>query len=57
MGMTRDDWRRYEETKHDEDVLLAMAARCEEQSHDWENCATALLQVYQACKWCGQTKR
>jgi hypothetical protein len=30
--------------------------RCEEQGHKWENCCSAFLQVYQRCKWCGETR-
>ena len=35
------------------EVREAMAIRCEESDHDWENCCDAFLRVYQACKWCG----
>ena len=50
--MTRDDWEAYESVRYNDDVQLAMAARCEEQGHDWENCASVTFQIYQSCKWC-----
>lgn len=28
--------------------------RCEEEDHDWENCCSIFLKVYQQCKWCGE---
>ncbi len=33
-----------------------MRERCEEQGHDWENCCSVILQVYQRCKWCGEIR-
>lgn len=54
--MTRDDWKRAEAVLHKPDVALAMRARCEEQGHDWENCCTILLQLYEQCKWCGEKR-
>ncbi len=54
--MTRDDWKRYEAIRHLPDVVQAMEARCEESGHDFENCCSAMMQIYQACKWCGQTR-
>lgn len=35
------------------DVQEAMAARCAEQGHEYENCCSAVFQIYQSCKWCG----
>lgn len=32
------------------------AARCESQGHEWENCCSLWLEIYQCCKWCGATK-
>lgn len=37
-------------------VLLAMGQRCEEESHNWENCCSPMLQIYMRCKWCGKVK-
>lgn len=54
--MTRDEWEQFEQIKNADDVRFAMSARCEEQGHEWENCASAMLHIYQACKWCGATK-
>lgn len=54
--MTRDEWAEYEKVRYTADVELAMSARCEEQGHDWENCASIMLQLYQRCKWCGVVK-
>jgi hypothetical protein len=34
----------------------AMRERCDESGHDYENCCSAFLQVYQQCKWCGQKR-
>lgn len=50
--MTRDEWKQYEAIRSKPDVVLAMQARCAEQGHEWENCATVTLRVYRACKWC-----
>lgn len=33
-----------------------MRQRCEEQGHAWENCCSAMLQVYERCKWCGAVR-
>lgn len=52
--MTREDWKKYEKIQNNPDVLLAMQARCEEQGHEMENCATMFMQVYRQCKWCGE---
>jgi hypothetical protein len=53
--MTREEWAEFERIKHTSDVQLAMRARCEEQGHEWENCASIpVFAVYQACKWCGE---
>lgn len=38
------------------EVIEAMRARCDEQGHDWENCCSAFLQVYQQCKWCREKR-
>lgn len=35
-----------------QDVRLAMLLRCEEQGHDYENCCSTFLRIYQKCKWC-----
>ena len=54
--MTRDDWQRYEYIRHKDDVVLAMRARCEEEGHDFENCCGVMFQIFQQCKWCGETR-
>lgn len=54
--MTRDDWKQYEKIARDDKVLIAQRARCEEQGHDWENGCTAMFQIVQVCKWCGEFK-
>jgi hypothetical protein len=46
----------YSYTKADEETLDAMRDRCHEQGHDFENCCSAFLSVYQRCKWCGETR-
>ena len=51
--MTREEWKEYERIKFTPSVCLAMKARCEEQGHEWENCASITFQAYTACKWCG----
>jgi hypothetical protein len=48
--------KRLRELLYKHDVREAMRERCEEQGHDWENCCSATFQLYQACKWCGETK-
>ncbi len=52
--MTREEWREFERVKQAPDVQLAMRARCKEQSHDFENCCSMTMRLYQACKWCGE---
>ncbi len=53
--MTREEWAEFEKIKHAPDTQLAMRARCEEQGHEFENCCSATMRVYQTCKWCGAT--
>lgn len=36
------------------EVQEAMKERCLETEHDFENCCSALFQIYKKCKWCGQ---
>ncbi len=55
-GMTREEWAEFERIKYSDNVQLAMVARCEEQGHEWENCCSVTLQVYQACKWCSTVR-
>jgi hypothetical protein len=38
-------------------VEEAMRERCEEQGHDWRGACTIFLQVYEQCKWCGESRR
>lgn len=38
------------------EVKEAMLERCDEQGHDYENCCSVFLQVYQRCKWCGEKR-
>ena len=54
--MRRDEWAEFEAIQWTPDVRKAMRARCEEQGHEYENCATLFMQVYQACKWCGDRR-
>jgi len=54
--MRRDDWKAYEKISGTPDVLLAMKCRCEEQGHEFENCCSVMLQLYQECKWCGERR-
>jgi hypothetical protein len=44
---------RLERKLADPDVQRLMAIRCEAQGHQWENCMSMYLQVYQGCGWCG----
>ncbi len=52
--MTREEWKQYEKIRYDENVKIAMRARCEEQGHDFENCCSVTFRIYKACKWCGE---
>lgn len=54
--MTREEWQRVEEVLHKPEVRLAMMGRCEEQDHQWENCCSMFMQLYEQCKWCGARK-
>lgn len=38
------------------DVQELMAERCIEQGHEYENCCSIMLQVYQQCKWCNRRR-
>ena len=46
----------YAKIANKSDVVLAMRCRCEEQGHEYENCCSIALQVYQECKWCGDRR-
>lgn len=46
----------YDYTKATEATIEAMADRCHEQGHDYQNCASMMFQIYQRCKWCGQIR-
>lgn len=39
-----------------EETRAAMRDRCEETSHEWENCCSFMFSVYQRCKWCGEER-
>jgi hypothetical protein len=38
------------------DVNRLMRARCLAQGHEFEQCISAMFQLYYECKWCGQIK-
>jgi len=46
----------YDVEKASKETREAMADRCHEQGHDWQNCCSAMFQIYQRCKWCGAVK-
>lgn len=54
--MTREEWKQVEKHLHDPNVREAMRGRCEEQGHEYENCCSALFQIYEQCKWCGERR-
>lgn len=54
--VTRDEWKEVEKVLGNPDVQIAMRGRCEEQGHEWENCCSILMQIYQECKWCGERR-
>lgn len=33
-----------------------MQRRCAEEGHSWQNSMSAFLEVYQDCRWCGETR-
>lgn len=39
-----------------EDTKAAMKYRCGKQGHDYENCMSITMQVYQTCRWCGDVR-
>lgn len=41
----------------DEKVIEAMRYRCDETEHHWIGACSILMQVYEVCKWCGETRR
>ena len=52
----REEADRLEELLQKRDVREAMRMRCESQGHEWSNCCSSLLRVYQACQWCGEER-
>lgn len=46
----------FNELMSDHNVLQAMALRCEDQGHDYENCCSSMFRVYMRCKWCGEER-
>ncbi len=48
--------REYLEPLNDPKVLEAMAYRCAESQHDYENCCSAIFRIYMRCKWCGEER-
>lgn len=38
------------------ETLDAMRDRCYEDGHKWENCMSVVFEIYQRCKWCGETR-
>lgn len=34
----------------------AMRDRCDSQGHEWVNCCSIFLEIYQRCKWCGEIR-
>ena len=44
----------YEALMNDSKVLEAMAYRCDEQDHQYENCCSITFRIYMRCKWCGK---
>lgn len=46
----------YDFARASAETLEAMRDRCDEQDHEWENCCSAVFQIYQRCKWCGETR-
>lgn len=55
--MARLTDREYDALMSDEKVRQAMRFRCEEGDHDFENCCSPFLHIYQECKWCGERRR
>ncbi len=47
----------YSYEKASAEVLDAMRDRCHEQGHDYENCCSIFLRVYQQCRWCGEERQ
>lgn len=48
--------KRLRELLQEPKVKEAMRERCEEQSHDYENCCSVTLRIYMRCKWCGEER-
>lgn len=46
----------YQVEKASQEVRLAMAERCLDQGHDYENCCSVFFRIYQRCKWCGEER-
>lgn len=55
--MRRLNDREYDILMNDDKVREAMRYRCEEEQHEYENCASMFMQIYQQCKWCGERRR
>ena len=54
--MRRLSDREYAALMNKPDVQEAMKLRCEEERHEWDNCCSMLMQIYQQCKWCGERR-
>jgi len=51
-----DQAKRARELLEKSDIKEIMSIRCEEENHNYENCCSAIFQVYQKCKWCGKIR-
>ncbi len=43
----------YSVEKASTETREAMADRCHEEGHNYDNCMSVMFRVYQKCKWCG----
>lgn len=46
----------YSVERASEETRQAMADRCHSQGHEFVNCCTAFFQIYQKCRWCGESQ-
>jgi hypothetical protein len=46
----------YDVSRASAETRDAMQDRCAEQGHQYENCCSAMFQIYQRCKWCGDSR-
>ncbi len=56
MAVTERVWDSLTQDQRDA-IIEDQRERCEDQGHEWENCCSIFLEIYQRCKWCGEKRK